>query len=97
MQITLNIDDDVFETAKSVAERQSRPVASVISEMARRGMESEHRLVLRNGFPVLVAPENGDVVTLEQIRQIQDEMDEEEVREANDFSAGRQPPDRAGR
>ncbi len=79
MQITLNIDDDVFATAKRVAERQSRPVASVISEMARRGMAS------------------GDVVTLERIRQIQDEMDEEEVREANDFSAGRQPPDRAVR
>ena len=79
MQITLNIDDDVFETARRVAERQSRPVASVISEMARLGMA------------------NDKAAALEHIRQIQEEMDEEEVRRANDFSAGRQPPDRARR
>jgi hypothetical protein len=49
----------------------------------------ERKPVLRNGWWVL--PATGRVVTTEMIKQIQQELDDEEVERANKFARGEQP------
>jgi hypothetical protein len=71
MQTTLKIDDDVFQAARQLADRQGQPVDQVISDMARRGMGMSAYITHRNGFPVLVRP-GGETVTLEKVNALRD-------------------------
>jgi hypothetical protein len=76
MRITLEIDDDVLEAAKSVAKRDGSTVGEVISTSARRGLaiagvSPQPTFTIRNGVPVV--PSRGEVVTLEKVGTIMDQ------------------------
>ena len=76
MRTTLDIDDDVLQTAKEIAAKQKRSAGAVISELARRGFQSapaagNAKVHLRNGMPLL--PSRGEQITLTHVRQIIDE------------------------
>ena len=74
MRTTLDIEDDVLQAAKELAQRQGGTAGQVISDLARRGLNApppKRRPGLRGGVPVL--PSRGEVVTLEHVRRIQDE------------------------
>jgi hypothetical protein len=38
MRITLDLDDDVFASAKEIARREKKTVGQVLSELARKGL-----------------------------------------------------------
>jgi hypothetical protein len=77
MRTTLDIEDDVLQAAKELAQRQGRTAGLVLSELARRGLASQEpaskgkRGLTRGGVPVL--PSRGEVVTLARVRRISDE------------------------
>ncbi len=74
MRTTLDIEDDVLQAAKELAQRKGGTAGQVISELARRGLNapaSKRRPSLRGGVPVL--PSRGELVTLEHVQKIQDE------------------------
>ena len=74
MRTTLDIEDDVLQAAKELAQRQGGTAGQVISDLARRGLSSpatKRRPGLRGGVPVL--PSRGEIVTLEHVQEIQDE------------------------
>jgi hypothetical protein len=74
MRTTLDIEDDVLQAAKELAQRNGGTAGQVISDLARRGLNApppKRRPGLRGGVPVL--PSRGEVVTLEHVRKIQDE------------------------
>ena len=75
MRTTLDIEDDVLQAAKELAQRQGATAGQVLSDLARRGLNApgpaKKRLVLRGGVPVL--PSRGEIVTLEHVQRIQDE------------------------
>ena len=74
MRTTLDIEDDVLQAAKELAQRRGGTAGQVISDLARRGLNApplRRRPGLRGGVPVL--PSRGEVVTLEHVRRIQDE------------------------
>lgn len=76
MRTTLDIDDDVLQAAKELAEREGRTAGRVISELARRGLaspapKSKDGPTLRGGVPVL--PSRGEIVTLEKVRRLMDQ------------------------
>ena len=50
MRTTLSIDDDVLHAARDLARRGGRSIGTVISELARKGL---------NGSPANVVPEGG--------------------------------------
>jgi len=75
MRTTLDIEDDVLQAAKELAQREGGTAGRVISTLARRGLAlpaagRKNRSGLRGGVPVL--PSRGEVVTLEHVRQLQD-------------------------
>jgi hypothetical protein len=78
MRTTLDIDDDVLQAAKELAQREGRTAGLVISELARRGLAARTattppptETTLRGGVPVL--PSRGEVVTLEKLRQLREQ------------------------
>ena len=80
MRTTLEIDNDVLQAAKELAIRQNTTAGKIISEMARRGIQSRHRTPataaakLRNGFEIL--PARGRVITPELVEKLLDESSE---------------------
>lgn len=78
MRTTIDIDQDVLETAKEIAKKEKKSAGAVISELARRGFYAGRSSVEeppepygdKNGVPVL-SP-TGSLVTEESIRKIRD-------------------------
>ena len=75
MRTTLDIEDDVLQAAKELAQREGGTAGQVISTLARRGLAlpsagRKIRSGLRGGVPVL--PSRGEVVTLEHVQQLRD-------------------------
>jgi hypothetical protein len=76
MRTTLDIEDDVLQAAKELAQRKSSTAGRVISELARRGLAlstdgRKNRSRMRGGVPLL--PSRGEVITLERVQKIRDE------------------------
>jgi len=76
MRTTLDIEDDVLQAAKELAQRDGTTAGRVLSALARRGLVSpppagNRRAATRRGVPVL--PSRGEVVTLEKVRRLMDE------------------------
>ena len=54
MRTTLELDDDVLQSAKEIAEQRATTAGRVISDLVRRALQSNSRAAqLRNGVPVL--------------------------------------------
>ena len=74
MRTTLDIEDDVLQAAKELAQRNGGTAGQVISDLARRGLSApttKRRPGLRGGVPVL--PSRGEIVTLEHVKKMQDQ------------------------
>jgi hypothetical protein len=76
MRTTLNIEDDVLQAAKELAQREGGTAGQILSKLARRGLTApsataKKTYLTRNGVPVL--PSRGEAVTLEHIRQLMDQ------------------------
>ena len=76
MRTTLDIEDDVLQAAKELAEREGSTAGRVISALARRGLMTPGRKArppqaTRGGVPLL--PSRGEVVTLDHVRELMDQ------------------------
>jgi hypothetical protein len=76
MRTTLDIEDDVLQAAKELAQRAGSTAGQVISDLARRGLavpstKPKNSSGTRGGVPVL--PSRGEVVTLERTEKLMDE------------------------
>ncbi len=56
MRTTLDIDPDVLDLAKSLAEARQTSVGKALSELARRGVAAQNQLSARDGFCVFQVP-----------------------------------------
>lgn len=76
MRTTLQIDDDLIETARAIAERDHRTMGDVVSELMRKGIQAEGQISPRNrlGLPVLPARGLRKPVTLEFVNRLRDEL-----------------------
>jgi len=73
MRTTLNLDEDVFRTAKSVARQRAESLGKVISDLVRLGMQAGRGTVRRGGFPVFAVDPRAKPITLEDVKRIEDE------------------------
>ena len=74
MRTTLDIDEDVLETAKELAARRGSTAGRVISELARRALAPRERAPRRrNGVPILPTPKRTGLVTPEIVNRLRDE------------------------
>lgn len=76
MRTTLDIEEDVLQAAKELAQREGSTAGRVLSMLARRGLAapsagSKQTSVMRGGVPLLGS--RGEVVTLDRIRKLMDQ------------------------
>lgn len=53
MRTTLDIDADVLQAAKELAQHRGTTAGKVLSELARKGLAPKTRATARNGVPLL--------------------------------------------
>jgi len=74
MRTTLNLADDVLETAKMLAARQRRPLGEVVSGLIRRAVEAPPApAVERNGIPLFPVSQGARSVTPAIISELLDD------------------------
>lgn len=74
MRTTLDIEDDILQAAKELAEYEKTTTGKILSRLARKGLIGNDRpreMTFRNGVPVL--PSRGVIVTNEMINKIREE------------------------
>lgn len=76
MRTTLDIEEDILQAAKELAQREGSTAGHIISVLARRGLtipahEKKRSPVTRGGVPLLQS--RGEVVTLEHARKLMDQ------------------------
>jgi hypothetical protein len=75
MRTTLAIDDDVLAAAKGLAAREHRTVGEVISELARKSLQSPALSIgHRNGVPLLPTAPGTVPVTMELVNELRDSL-----------------------
>jgi hypothetical protein len=73
MRTTLTIDDDLLAAAKSLARAQEVAVGKVISDLARQGLLAGRPPRKVAGFPVFYVAPRARPITLEDVKQLEDE------------------------
>ena len=53
MRTTLDIDDDVLQAAKELAQARKKTTGKVLSDLARQALEPKTSYKVRNGVPVI--------------------------------------------
>lgn len=75
MRTTLDIEDDILQAAKELAQVEGKTAGQILSQLARKGLTApagKKRVTkYRNGVPLL--PSRGEVITMEHIQKLMDE------------------------
>ena len=74
MRTTLDIDPDVLQAAKELAEHRGTTAGKVLSELARKALAPKTRAAVRNGVPLLPRrPAGSPRPTLAMVNRLRDE------------------------
>ncbi|MDQ8205637.1 hypothetical protein [Pelagicoccus sp. SDUM812003] len=74
MRTTVNLDEDIIQSAKALAERYNKTLGQVLSELARKGLQKRKtQLGTRNGIPIL-NPSSVDTtpLTIDEVNELRD-------------------------
>ena len=75
MRTTLDLDADVLQAAKELAAARGSTAGKVLSELARKGLETPRTLKVRNGVPLLPRRTPGTPrPTMKQVNELRDEV-----------------------
>ena len=74
MRTTLDLDEDILQAAKELAEVQGKTAGKVLSELARRALTPASKTPrLRNGIPLLPRrPAGAQRPTMKQVNKLRD-------------------------
>lgn len=75
MRITVEIDAAVLSAAKQIARTRGQTLGAVISELARKGLESDRHVVAQRqhvAFPVFEVPLDAEPLTVQSVQAIID-------------------------
>jgi hypothetical protein len=73
MRTTVEIDDDLLNAARRMADARSVTIGEVICEWMRRGLHSAEKPQIRNGIPVFQVGPNSPSITLADVQKAEDE------------------------
>jgi hypothetical protein len=74
VRTTLDIDDDVLQAVRELAENRRRTMGEVVSDLARQALAPSERRSVRNGVPLLARRRGGrPKPTMELVNRLRDE------------------------
>jgi hypothetical protein len=73
MRTTLDIDDDVLQAVKELAELRGRTAGKMLSELVRSALRPRTVPAVRNGVPVLPrGPAGTPIMTIARVNELRD-------------------------
>jgi hypothetical protein len=74
VRTTLDIDDDVLQAARELAENRRKTTGQVLSDLARQALAPSGRRAVRNGVPLLTrCPRGSPKPTMKLVNRLRDE------------------------
>jgi len=73
MRTTLEIEDDLVQLARQLAEQQKISMGEVVSQMMRKSLQTAAPSQSRNGVPLIVRRPGAPKPTLTLINQLRDQ------------------------
>ena len=73
MRTTLELDDDLVQVAKQLAEQRGMTMGKVISDLTRKALEPKAAPRMRNGVPLFVPKRGARKPHLALINRLRDE------------------------
>jgi hypothetical protein len=73
MRTTIRIDDDAIELAQQVARARRIPLGKAVSALIRKGSLAQTPVRHELGLTIFDLPEDSPVVTMEMVRQLENE------------------------
>jgi hypothetical protein len=73
VRTTLDIDDDVLQAARELAQNRRQTAGRVISDLARQALTPGGRQTVRNGVPLLPRRRGGPKPTMKLVNRLRDE------------------------
>ena len=74
MRTTVNLPDDVYEAARSVAISKRLPLGEALAHLVRQGLTPPAEISTKKAFPSFVVPTDAEPITLEQTLRVEDEI-----------------------
>jgi hypothetical protein len=74
MRTTLNLPDDVYEIARSLAAARRISMGDALAELVRRGINPQSRLDESTVFPHFIVPADAAPLTLEKTLEADDDL-----------------------
>lgn len=73
MRTTVDIDDDVLQAARSLAQAERKSLGKVLSELSRKGLAPRREAKRRSGFPVFDVSHEAAPISIENVRMALDD------------------------
>jgi len=74
MRTTLDLDDDVLQALKEIAQLRGKTAGKVASELVRKALQpSGRRPKVRNGVPILRARPGQRLLTMADVNRVRDD------------------------
>ena len=74
VRTTVNLPDDVYEAARSVAASKRLSLGEALAQLVRQGLTPPVELDTKKAFPSFVVPSDAEPITLEQTLRAEDEI-----------------------
>ena len=74
IRTTIDLPDDVYQAARSVAIVKRVSLGEAVGELVRRGLRVQATFHTTKPFPCFELPENAEAITLEQTLEAEDEL-----------------------
>ncbi len=81
MRTTLDVENDVLDAARALAEARGVSVGAALSELARRGVAARMPLSSRNGFPVFQVPAGTPEFGPDEVAEAEEKQDRQAARQ----------------
>jgi hypothetical protein len=75
MRTTINLPDDVYQAARSVAAVKDISLGEAVADLVRQGLRPPLVMEMENGLLVPLLPRDSPVITLEHTLAIEDDLD----------------------
>jgi len=73
MRTTINLPDDVYSIARSIAHSKDVSLGEALAELVRKGLQPGSRFDERTAFPCFPVPPDAPPITLEQTLEAENE------------------------
>jgi hypothetical protein len=72
MRTTIDIEDDMLNAAKHLARARSVSLGRAVSDLMRRGIQTDRSSKDDNGIPIFVVSPDSRPITLEDVKRLED-------------------------